>query len=248
MKKLLLFTCLSQLTYAAQVVQIQANLPQNSSDANFLFILEDSDTGKKTAESVYLHAGQNLATFQVSGDHYRVIPANLEAPNQQFTPCTPTQLISNHALIITITGNIAPHQLHCAYRETAALPDLYTPAPIAHTTPSITTTPTADPNAGNKAIADYLTALNNNCQKGKFIADFNSQSVTYNILGMNAGRCEVTVGTNKLAPLTCSFNQNDVALIASPTEIESYKSGLKQYSENSLSAQIMKARCKATQK
>ncbi|MES2204822.1 MAG: hypothetical protein V4496_06345 [Pseudomonadota bacterium] len=245
MKKLLLLTCIVPISYATQVVQIQATLPTNSSDANFLFILEDSDTGKKTAESIYLHAGKNLATFQVEGDHYRVIPANLEAPHQQFTPCAPTQLISNHSLIITITGKIAPNELRCNYRETTTLPDLYTHTAASASAATTSAPVTTDPNAGSKAIANYLTALSKDCQKGKFIADFDSQSVTYNILGMNAGHCEVNINTNQSLPLTCQFNQNDIALLSSPTEIESYKLGTAQYSDNSLSARIMKARCKA---
>ena len=62
---------------------------------------------------------------------------------------------------------------------------------------------------------------------------------------MNAGKCDVTIGTNKLPPLLCHFNKNDIALLASPTEIENYQLGTATYSENSLSARIMKARCKA---
>lgn len=243
MKKIFFLFFIINATYAAQSIQIHAQLPDNSPTAELLFIVDDSDTGRKTPASMSLRAGQNLQTFQVAGDHYQLIPVKLQGPNIQFTPCVPTQVISNHSLIVTITGTIAPNQLACAYRETTTLPQLYTP--IAKPSAPITPTAVADPNAGKKVIADYLTALSKNCQKGKFIADFDSQSVTYNILGMNAGHCNVTVGTNQLPPLTCSFNQNDIALLASPTEIESYKMGTAEYSDTSLSARIMKARCKA---
>jgi hypothetical protein len=247
MKKLLMLIFFLNIAHASQTIQIQAHLPNNSPDANFLFIIDDSDTGTKTAASMYLHAGQNLATFSVSGDHYQVIPATLQAPNMQFTPCIPTSLISNHSLIVTITGEIAPNQLTCAYRETAMLPQLYTPvaAAVAPAANNLTaTTMTSEPKAAPLEMANYLTALSQDCKQGDFHMNYVTAKADYIILGMKSGACEVSIETSATdKSLLCHFTPSDIALMASPSRIAQAQQGNTQYSANDLTANIMKARC-----
>ncbi len=250
MKKIvaLSFILAANTGFAAQTIQIHSQLPAESPSAAMLIVIYDIDLGKKSPYFMTLSPGQTLQTFHVEGNHFQIIQWEIQAPNLKFSPCAPTEIVNNHSLIVNMIGKIEAHGLHCALREVAVIPQLSTPAPTPTAASSITPAIAADPNAGKKAIASYLTALGKDCQKGKFIADFESQSVTYTILGMNAGHCDVTIGTNQLPPLTCSFNQNDIALLASPTDIENYKLGTAEYSENSLSARIMKARCKAIEK
>lgn len=252
MKKVITLACILNTAYAAQTIQVQAYLPENSSDANFLFILNDSDTGTKTAESMYLHAGKNLATFQVSGDHYQIIPAQLQAPNMQFTPCSSTQLINNHSLIITLTGEIAPNKLKCAYRETAALPQLYTRAAAATPVATITTsttndvkTPPDDSKTASAEMAKYLTALSQDCKQGEFHMNYSTNKADYMILGMKSGACEVSIDTGKGGkPLLCQFTPSDVALMSSPSRIAQATQGNAAYSANDLTTHIMQKACR----
>ena len=246
MKKIvaLSFLLASHSLFAAQTIQIHSQLPAESPSAALLLVIYDIDQGRKTPYFMNLTPGQTLQTFHIDGNHFQILQWEIQAPNLKFSPCAPTQVINNQSLIVNMMGKIESNGLHCALREVAIIPQLSTPTPVTTSSPTITAAVTVDPNAGNKVIANYLTALGKSCQKGTFIADFESQTVTYTILGMNADHCAVTIGTNKLPPLTCNFNQNDIALLASPTEIDGYTQGTAKYSENSLSARIMKARCK----
>ena len=250
MKKILAlsFMLAANISFAAQTIQVHTQLPPESPSAALLIVIYDIDLGKKTPYFMNLSPGQTLQTFHVEGNHFQILQWEIQAPNLKFSPCAPTDIVNNHSLVVNMIGEIKSNGLRCALREVAVIPQLSTPAPTPIATSSITPVIAFDPNSGKKAIASYLTALGKDCQKGKFVADFESQSVTYTILGMNADHCDVTIGTNQLPPLTCSFNQNDIALLASPTEIEGYKLGTAEYSENSLSARIMKARCKAAEK
>jgi hypothetical protein len=248
MKKNILISglLLSNTLYAAQNIQISATIDSLSPRAELIFTIDDFDVGKKTPYIMSLKPGQNFQMFSVEGDHYQITQWSIQAPHLNFMACASTEVLNNHSLIVNIIGKIEPNGLTCRLREVAVIPQLsMTPAPIPASTSSITLAMPADKNAANKTIANYLTALSKNCQKGTFIADFDTQSVTYKILGMNANHCDVTIGSNQLAPLTCRFNQNDIALLASPTEIGNYQQGTTAYSENSLSARIMKARCQA---
>ena len=251
MKKLLLIltlTCagvlLTNTGFAKQTVQVYVQLPSESPSAALLLVIYDIDKGKKSPYFMPLTPGQTLQTFQVEGNHFQIIEWTIQAPNLTFTPCAPTSIIDNHSLIVNIMGKIAANGLHCASREVAVIPQLTTaPTPVA-SAPISSETAVIDPKAGKKTIAEYLTALSKQCQKGQFNAAFDSQTVTYKILGMKDGKCDVTIGTNKLPPMQCHFTQNDIALLASPAAIESYSNGTAEYSENSLDARIMKARCK----
>lgn len=245
MKKIVVlsFLFLTHTVFSAQTIQIYSQLPTESPSAALLIVIYDIDQDKKTPYFMNLTPGQTLQTFHVEGNHFQILQWGIQAPNLTFAPCAPTQIIDNHSLIVNIIGKIEANGLRCALREVAVIPQLSAPAPNATSISKITPALAIDPNAGKKTIANYLTALGNNCQKGTFIADFETQSVTYTILGMNAGHCDVTIGTNQLPPLTCHFNANDIALLASPMEIEGYSLGTTEYSENSLSARIMKARC-----
>ena len=250
MKKILSLSFLlaASTSFAAQTIQIHSQLPAESPSAALLIVIYDIDQGKKTPYFMNLTPGQTLQTFHVDGNHFQIIQWEIQAPNLKFALCAPTQVIDNHSLVVNILGKLEANGLHCALREVAVIPQLSTPTPSAVSTPNVALATAIDPNVGKKAIANYLTALGKGCQKGTFIADFDAQSVTYTILGMNADHCDVTIGTNQLPPLTCHFNQNDIALLASPMEIENYSLGTAEYSENSLSARIMKARCQATSK
>lgn len=244
MKKILGFFFLFAIstTFAAQTIQIHSQLPAESPSAALLLVIYDIDQGKKTPYFMNLTPGQTLQTFHVEGNHFQILQWTIQAPNLEFSPCSPTPVIDNHSLIVNIIGEIKPNGLRCALREVAVIPQLSIPTAA---TASVAPVANVDSDSGKKAIASYLTALSKECQKGKFQANLESQTVTYSILGMNAGKCDVTIGTNKLPPLLCHFNKNDIALLASPTEIENYQLGTAAYSENSLSARIMKARCKA---
>lgn len=238
------FLLLTTTAFSAQTIQIHTQLPAESPTAALILVVYDIDQDKKTPYFMNLTPGQTLETFYVEGNHFQIIQSEIQAPNVTFSPCAPTETIDNQSLIVNMVGSIKPDDLRCAFRKVAVIPQLSTPAPIKTTTPTIKSAAAVDPNAGSKTIANYLTALQN-CKKGTFIADFDTQSVTYTILGMTTGHCDVTISTNQSIPLTCRFNQNDIALLTSSSEIQSYQEGTAVYSENSLNARIMKARCKS---
>lgn len=250
MKKIffLNFLLILNTGFSAQTLQVNTQLSQDSDSAALLLVIYDLDQGKKTPYFMNLSPGKALQTFSIEGDHFQILQWEIQAPHLKFSPCAPSDVINHHSLIVSLYGKIEAQGLHCTSHEVAMLPQLATPTPTVSSSPQTAHAVDSDPNAGNKAIANYLTALSKNCQKGKFIADFEAETVTYNILGMKEGHCDVSIGTNQLPPVQCAFNQNDIALLASPTEIESYRSGTSQYSDNSLSARIMKARCKAAEK
>ncbi len=244
------FTCallvliLLRASYASQSIQIHAQLPDNSPNSEFLLIIDDIDQGTKTPVQINLHAGQNLQTFSVHGEHYQVVPATIQAPNVQFTPCAPSSLIDHRSLIITITGKIEPEALQCTYREIATLPQLYTPVNRASEAMNVAPTKN-DVKTGYAEMAKYLTSLSNHCEAGKFHAGFETQFVDYTILGIKNGVCEVSISANaSQKPLICHFNTNDIALIAAPSRISEVAQGQVSYSPNDLSTRIMKARCK----
>lgn len=247
MKKIISLSILLAINtaFSAQTLQIHSQLPAESPSAALFIVVYDLDQNKKTPYFMDLKPGQTLQTFHVEGNHFQISQWEIQAPNSKFSPCAPTAMVNNHSLLVDLIGKIEANQLQCHLREVAVIPQLSTSTPVAVSTSNAAPAITIDPNVGKKTIANYLTALGKSCQKGTFIADFDSQSVTYTILGMNAGHCDVSIGTNKLPPLLCHFNQNDIALLASPTEIESYQQGTAEYSENSLNARIMKARCQA---
>ncbi len=251
MKKNFIFSLLlaANTNFAAQTIQIHAQLPPESPAAVLLLVINDIDQGKKTPYLMPLTPGQTLQTFQVEGNHYQIIQWTIQAPNLTFSPCTPTQSIDSRSLIVNIIGKIAPNGLTCRLREVAAIPQLAAIEPTASVAAGATPAATTDKKSGNQEIAAYLTALSKPCEKGTFQANFETQTVTYKILGMNAENCDVSINYNKLPPLLCHLNNNDIALLASPTEINNYKNGNAEHSENSensensLSARIMKARC-----
>ena len=248
MKKFVLFNFLltTHIVFAAQTIQIHAQLPPESPAAALLVVINDLDQGKSTPYLMPLAPGQTLQTFQVEGNHYQIIQWTIQAPNLAFSPCAPTQSIDNRSLIVTLTGKIVPGNLKCALREVAAIPQLAAYVPTTSVAPSVTPAASTDKKSADKEIAAYLTALSKPCEKGTFQASFETQTVTYNILGMNAGNCDVSIRYNKLPPVSCHLNNNDIALLTSPTEINSYINGTAEHSENSLSARIMKARCQTT--
>lgn len=242
----ILISLVSHLAYSGQVIQIAATLAMDSSDANLMLMIDDLDSGVKTPLSMYLHAGNNLQTFTVSGDHYQLIPIKLLAPLQEFVPCPPSAIIDHHALIMTISGKIAANQLNCSYRETPSLGQLYPSTQRSSSTLSASAALSQAPLSSQKtnAMADYLRALSENCSQGDFEIPFAQQKVEYTILGLKSGHCDVTISTGEeKAPLLCRFTADDLAMMASPKRIADANQGLLSYSENDLSAQIMKARC-----
>ncbi len=238
---LLILFSLVNVAYATQTIQIAAHLPPDSSDGNLMLIIDDIDSGIKTPVSIYLHAGQNLQTFQIQGDHYQIIPVKMVAPNQSFVPCSPTAIIDHHSLIITITGKILPNDINCAYRETTTLPQLYTPTVV--TTPS-TTPLNSTAKSGQTEMAKYLTSLSQDCKEGIFHTTTGAQKTEYNILGLKSGACEVSISTDeKQKPLLCQFSPEDVMYMASPEKISQAEAKQLVYSPSDLSARIMQARC-----
>lgn len=248
MKKILVLGLLFTNTiFAAQTIQVNVRLAENSPAAELLFVVNDIDTGKMTPYMMPLSPGQNLQVFHVEGDHYSITQWQIQAPNLQFTPCAPNPRIDNHSLTVEMNGKIVAGGLRCIAREVASIPQLYTPienktAPVI-TTPSA---PTSDSKNGYAEIAKYLTALSADCSPGEFHAKFETQEIKYTILGKKGGACSVSIDVNHTKkPLLCAFTNNDIALLSSPAEIQRYKDGTPETSANSLNTRIMNARCKS---
>jgi len=248
MKKNILMVCgvlslLFRFAIAGQSIQIHAELPMNSPAAEFLLLIQDNDFGTKTAVNMLLRAGQNLQTFSVRGEHYQVIPLSLTAGDMRLTPCAPSALISGRSLIMTMNGNIASEGLHCVYRETASLPQLYTPA-LKTSTGVAKQVAAQSADLGYSGVVNYLTQLSRGCEVGTFRSTVAKQLVTYSILGMKEGICQVSISTDpSKKPLNCLFRSDDIALIAAPSRIRDAEQGQLNYSDSDLVTRIMKARC-----
>ena len=242
--------------FAGQKIQLSGQFSSIANKPSITLIIHDEDTGAVSPVLIDLTETSLFKEVNLIGDHYKIIEFSIQYNGGSYNNlCDVGQSVDNMATIISLNGAVGVDQQvpYCSVRYAAIIPSPQAIVPEVavsspkNNLPEGSATGTEKPAAsdenqqGYKEIAKYLTALSNNCSSGNYVADINTNVVTYAIQGRKNADCEVQIAVGKGKPLHCLLNQDDIAVIASKDQIDALNSG--KPSASKAAANIMAQRC-----